>query len=45
MRKPWPRSKVKAGQVNEITYAKGGSTVNAYICAEEGMWEGSTSWL
>ena len=31
-------------QVDEITYAKGGSTLNAYICAEARMWKGSKNW-
>ena len=28
-------------QIDEVTYTKGGGTLNAYMCAQEGMWEGS----
>ena len=36
------KSKRERGyRIDEITYAKSVATLNAYMCAQEGMWEGS----
>ena len=35
------KSKPERGyQIDEITYTKGGGTVNGYMSAQVGMWEG-----
>ena len=31
-------------QIDEIKYAKGGGTLNVYLCTQRGMWEGSKNW-
>ena len=34
------KSKQESGyQIGEIIYTKGGGTLNAYMCAQGGMWE------
>ena len=39
------KSKRKRGyKINETTYAKGGCTLNAYMCAQGAVWEGSKNW-